>query len=205
MRGGRLLRNRDEIVGLPTDLERVRTILARVGKGPIAAFAIKPVRSRFVLMKQASTHHGTVVVEHVIDAPVSRVYAAFANSKEREAWGAPSDSTAYYYEEADFRVGGRDIARCGAKSDPRFIVEARYVDITHERRVVWTETIREADHALAANVTTLELISEGNRTRLTVTVQVTSFVGEDMISNTKSGHTGSLASMALHIEQSPSR
>jgi uncharacterized protein YndB with AHSA1/START domain len=153
-------------------------------------------------MSITSTHHGTVVVEGVIEAPASRVYVAYCDSKARETWGAPSDSATFYYEEADFRVGGRDVARCGAKTDPRFIVESRYIDIVPEDRVVWTETIREADKTLAANITTLELLPDAGRTRLKVTVQVTSFVGEGMIANTKAGHAGSLANMARYFERS---
>lgn len=156
-------------------------------------------------MSISSTHHGTVVIEGVISAPVAQVYASFSDPKAREAWGAPSDTATFYYEEADFRVGGRDIARCGAKTDPRFIVESRYVDVVPERRVVWTETIREADNTLAVNITTLELITDANRTRLKVTVQVTSFVGESMIANTKAGHTGSLANMARYFESTNTR
>lgn len=153
-------------------------------------------------MTDVTTHHGTVVVEHRINAPVARVWAAFANAKERERWGAPSDTAVFLYEEADFRVGGRDVARCGAKEDPRFRVEARYVDIVPERRVVWTETISEAgQRMLAANLTTLEITPDRTATRLRVTVQVTSFVGAGMVENTKAGHTGSLASMARHLEK----
>jgi uncharacterized protein YndB with AHSA1/START domain len=152
-------------------------------------------------MPIASTHHGTVVVEGVIDAPASQVYAAYADPKAREAWGAPSDTATFYYEEADFRVGGRDVARCGPKTDPRFTVESRYVDIVPERRIVWTETIREADKTLAASLTTLELVPDARRTRLKVTAQVTSFVGDGMIANTRAGHTGSLANMARFFEK----
>lgn len=152
-------------------------------------------------MEPSSTFHGTVSVNETIDAPIARVYAAFADPKLREAWGAPSDSATFFYEEADFRVGGRDIARCGAKSDPRFIVEARYIDITPEQRVVWVEVIKEVDQTLATNITTLMLTTDGTKTQLTVTVQVTSFVGEGMIQNTKAGHAGSLKNMARYLEQ----
>jgi hypothetical protein len=77
-------------------------------------------------MTGSTTHHGTVVVEQTIGTPVARAYAAFADAKERESWGAPSDTAVFRYEECSFRVGGRDIAICGAKADPRFRVEARF-------------------------------------------------------------------------------
>jgi uncharacterized protein YndB with AHSA1/START domain len=152
-------------------------------------------------MVNHSTEHGTITVERTLDAPVSRVYAAYADPKARQSWGAPSDTATFTYEQADFRVGGRDLARCGPKEDPRFRVEARYVDIVRERRVVATETIREIERLLATNITTVELSPEGERTHVKVTVQVTSFVGPDMIKHTRAGHEGSLASMARYVEQ----
>ena len=151
-------------------------------------------------MTDVSTDHGTVVVERTLDVPVSRVFSAFADAKERASWGAPSDTAVFIYDEANFSVGGRDLARCGAKEDPRYRVEARYLDIVGERRVVWTETIHEVDRLLATNITTLELLPDGPGTRLKVTVQVTSFVGVGMIESTKAGHEGSLANMARHLE-----
>jgi uncharacterized protein YndB with AHSA1/START domain len=151
-------------------------------------------------MSAISTDHGTITVERILDAPVARVYAAFADPKAREAWAAPSDTAVFAYDEVDFRVGGRDLARCGPREDPRFRVEARYVDIVPERRVVSTETIRDIDRLLAVNITALELRAEGDRTHVKITVQVTSFVGPDMIKHTKAGHEGSLAGMARYLE-----
>jgi uncharacterized protein YndB with AHSA1/START domain len=154
-----------------------------------------------LIMTDISTDHGTVVVERTLDVPVSRVYAALADAKERAGWAAPSDTAVFIYDETNFSVGGRDLARCGAKEDPRYRVEARYLDIVGERRVVWTETIHEADKLLATNITTVELMPDGERTRLKMTVQVTSFTGAGMIDNTEAGHKGSLANMARHLEQ----
>jgi uncharacterized protein YndB with AHSA1/START domain len=94
-----------------------------------------------------------------------------------------------------------DLIRCGAKDDPRYRVEVRYIDIVAERRVVWTETIRDPDKVLATNITALEFMPDGQRTRLKVTVQVTSFAGAGMIQNTKAGHEGSLAGMARYLER----
>jgi uncharacterized protein YndB with AHSA1/START domain len=145
--------------------------------------------------------HATVVVERTVNAPLSLVYRAIADIGERTKWGAPSETAVVIYDEADFRVGGRDLFRCGAKADPRYRVETRYVDIVAERLVVQTEVIHEGDKLLAANVTTLELMPDGACTRVKVTAQVASFVGPAMIESTKAGHEGSLASMARHVER----
>lgn len=108
-------------------------------------------------------------------------------------------SSVFIYDETDFCVGGRDLARRGAREDPRFRVEARCIEIAYERRVVWTETIREIDKLLAVNITTLEFQPDGPRTRVKVTVQVTSFASAGMIHNTKAGHEGSLANMVHYL------
>lgn len=159
-------------------------------------------------MAGISTDHGTVVVERVLDVPLARAYGAFADATQRARWGSPSDTAAFIYDAADFRVGGLDVIRCGPKQDPRFRVAARYIDIVPEQRVVWSEAISESprdgrliDAPLAANLTTVELFQQGPRTRVKVTVQVTSFVGAAMIDNTRDGHTGSLANMARILER----
>jgi len=151
-------------------------------------------------MTNTATDHGTIVVEQTINVPVARSYGAFAKATEREAWAAPSDTAAFIYDETDFRVGGRDVARCGAKADPRFRVETRYVDIVPMQRIVSTETIHEVDKLLAVNITTIEFVPDDQRTRMKITVQVTSFVGKAMIENTKAGHAGSLRNMAHYLE-----
>jgi uncharacterized protein YndB with AHSA1/START domain len=152
-------------------------------------------------MPDSATDHGTVVVEQAIDVPPARAFAAFADASERTSWSAPSDTATFIYDETDFRIGGRDVARCGAKNDPRFRVETRYIDIAPPRRVVSTETIHEIDKPLAVNITTIEFLADGAGTRVKVTAQVTSFVGQAMIENTKAGHTGALANMARYLEQ----
>lgn len=152
-------------------------------------------------MAGIATDHGTVVVERVLDVPLARAYGAFADVAERARWGSPSEGVAFIYDAADFRVGGVDVIRCGPRQDPRFHVEARYIDIVPQRRVVWTEAIRELQTPLAANLTTLEFFPQGERTLVKVTVQVASFVGPGMIANTRDGHTGSLANMARFLER----
>ena len=153
-------------------------------------------------MLKETLNHGTVVVERTIHVPVARAYSAFADAKERSIWAAPSDTSVFIYDETDFRIGGRDVARCGARDDPRFRVESCYIDIVPEQRVVTVETIRELGKLLALNLTTVEFLAEDQATRLKVTVQVLSFMGQSMITNTKDGHSGSLANLAVYLEKS---
>lgn len=152
-------------------------------------------------MAQNQIHHGTVVVERTIHVPTERVFAAYADADERARWAAPSDTAVFIYDETDFRVGGRDVARCGAKDDPRFRVESTYAHIAQHQCIVTTDTVQEGISLLSANLNTIEFFDEGNDTRVKITVQVTSFVGDEMIESTRSGNEGSLANMARYLEQ----
>jgi uncharacterized protein YndB with AHSA1/START domain len=156
-------------------------------------------------MTDNSTHHGTVVFERTYDAPIARVYAAFADPVARASWSAPSDTAIFLYDETDFRIGGRDVFRCGSRSDPRYRGETYYHNIAPERRIVSTEVIDELDKRLSVAVTTLELEREGERTKLKLTVQVVSLDGPGMIEGTKTGYAGALDNLGRYLEPPPSK
>ena len=66
-------------------------------------------------MSERSVTHNTFVLERTYDAPVARVFAAFADWKAKKLWfGGPPD-----WEEVeahmDFRVGGREVSKGGPK------------------------------------------------------------------------------------------
>jgi uncharacterized protein YndB with AHSA1/START domain len=152
-------------------------------------------------MADNSTHHGTVVFERTYDAPISCVYAALADPVARANWSAPSDTSIFVYDETDFRVGGRDIFRCGSSSDPRYRGETHYHDIVPERRIVSTEVVDELDKRLSADVITVELERAGERTKLKLTVQIVSLDGPEMIEGTKSGYTDALDNLGRYLPQ----
>jgi uncharacterized protein YndB with AHSA1/START domain len=156
-------------------------------------------------MTDNSTHHGTVVFERTYDAPISCVYAALADPVARASWSAPSDTSIFIYDETDFRVGGRDVFRCGSSSDPRYRGETRYHDIVPGRRIVSTEVVDELDKRLSAAVITVELERAGESTKLKLTVQIVSLDGPGMIEGTKAGYTGALDNLGRYLERPSSK
>src|SRR3981081_56775 len=151
-------------------------------------------------MTDNSTDHGTVVFERTYNAPISCVYAALADPVARANWSAPSETSIFMYDETDFRVGGRDIFRCGSKSDPRYRGETPYHDIVPERRIVSTEVGDELDKRLSVAVIPLELEREGERTKLKLTVQIVALDGHGMIEGTKAGYTDALDNLGRYLE-----
>jgi uncharacterized protein YndB with AHSA1/START domain len=142
--------------------------------------------------------HATIKLEHSYSASLERVFSEFADPVARARWSAPSDD-ALIYDEADFRVDGKDIFHCGPKGDPKFRGETRYLVIVPNARVVSSETVDIDGQHLAVSLTTLDFDSTEDATILTVTVQIVSFVGPDMIHAYESGNKSALKNLSLHL------
>jgi uncharacterized protein YndB with AHSA1/START domain len=150
-------------------------------------------------MPLATTLHTTLVFEREISAPIEEVFAAFADPVARTEWGAPSDTAVVIYDEADFREGGQDCFRCGSKADPNIYGTTRYLEIIANRRVVSSETIVTGGKRLCASLTTLELTPDGEKTRLKSTIQLASFIGEDMVKGHQTGNNASLDKLVQYF------
>jgi uncharacterized protein YndB with AHSA1/START domain len=152
-------------------------------------------------MSEHTTHHATIVIERTFDAPTQRVFAALSDPVARARWSAPSDTAVIIYDEADFRVGGRDIFRCGAKNDPRYRGETHYRNIVPNRRIVSTETVDELDTRLSVALTTVELEPDGELTKLKLTVQLAALGDPRMIDGTRTGYAGALDNLARFLDR----
>ena len=89
--------------------------------------------------------------------------------------------------------------RCGPKGDPKFRGETRYLDIVPNARVVSSETVDVDGQRLAVALTTLDFASTKDGTNLTVTIQMVSFVGPDMVHSYESGNKSALKNLSLHL------
>jgi uncharacterized protein YndB with AHSA1/START domain len=143
-------------------------------------------------MSESTTVHATLIFERIVPAPCNQVFTAYADVDERKKWGAPSDNTALVYDQADFREGGEDAFRCGSKSNPNIHGATRYLDVVANRRIVSTETISVDGRRLCVSLSTLELNPDGDHTKLKSTIQLVSFVGQDMVKGHENGTNASL-------------
>ncbi len=143
-------------------------------------------------MSESAAFHATLFFERMIPATCDQVFTAYADVDQRKKWGAPSEKTALIYDQADFREGSGDSFRCGAKANPDIHGATRYLDILINRRIVSTETISMDGRRLCASLQTLELDPVGDSTQLKSTIQLVSFVGQDMVKGHESGTNASL-------------
>ena len=147
--------------------------------------------------------HATITLQHSYSAPRERVFSEFADPLARARWSVPSNDE-LVYDEADFQIGGKDVFQCGPNGDPKFRGETRYLDIVPNSRVVSSETVDVDGQRLAVALTTLDFESTEDGTNLTVTIQMVSFVGTDMIHSYESGNKSALRNLSEHLSNIPS-
>ena len=150
-----------------------------------------------------NSQHATITLQHSYSAPPEQVFSEFADPGARARWSAPSNDE-LIYDEADFQIGGKDVFRCGPEGNLKFRGETRYLDIVPNARVVSSETVDLDGQRLAVALTTLDFEPTEHGTDLTVTVQLVSFVGPDMIHSYESGNKSALKNLSEHLNNIPS-
>jgi ketosteroid isomerase-like protein/uncharacterized protein YndB with AHSA1/START domain len=154
--------------------------------------------------KRGMVQQATIKLQHSYPAPPERVFSEFADPVARARWSAPSKD-ALIYDETDFRLGGKDVFRCGPKGNPKFRGETRYLNIVTDALVVSSETVDVEGQRLAVALTTLDFEPAEEGTNLTVTIQIVSFAGPDMIHGYESGNKSALKNLSLHLSDMSSR
>jgi uncharacterized protein YndB with AHSA1/START domain len=119
-------------------------------------------------MTARSTEHASFAIERVYDAPVARIFAAWADPAAKTTWfGGPKEGDAIY--ELDFRVGGREHSSGGTPDGTVYTYDALYHDIAPEQRIVYTYEMTMGGQRISVSVASVELAAEGDGTRLTLT------------------------------------
>ncbi|HEY3786951.1 MAG TPA: SRPBCC domain-containing protein [Steroidobacteraceae bacterium] len=136
--------------------------------------------------------HATLHLERTCEAPVERVFAVFADPVARAEWGAPSETVAFVYDEADFREGGRDVFRCGDKANPQYRGVTTYLQIVPDQRIISSEVVETHGQKLLVTLATIVFQPNARGTTVSLTAQLTSLAGEDMLEGAKFGHNASL-------------
>jgi uncharacterized protein YndB with AHSA1/START domain len=142
--------------------------------------------------------HATITLERSYRAPLERVFSEFADPVARSRWSPPSNDV-LIYDETDFRVGGRDVFRCGPQNDPKFRGETSYHVIVPNKRVVSNETLDADGQRLAVSLNTLDFEATGEGTNLKLTIQIVSLCGAGMIEGYESGNKSALENLSSHL------
>ena len=151
-------------------------------------------------MTDRSTRHATFTIERTYDAPAARVFAAWEDIEARARWAVPAGDEIAFVE-TNFRVGGRDVSRCGPAGDLSFRIETFYQDIVRDERIVLTETVADSNALLSVSLMTVEFHPVAARTRLILTNQMVALDGSDMAEGSESGWGEVLDNLALELQR----
>lgn len=146
--------------------------------------------------------HATLHFEREIAAPVGEVFSAFEDASARAVWSVSANDT-LIYDSHDFREGQDDRFRCGPKDDPNIDGKTHYFEIVRNRRIVASEELGSGGMRLAVSLITTEFRDLGNTTKVECSVQIVSFVGQEMIRGYEDGHQGALNGLSRFFGNSP--
>ncbi|MDX6226908.1 MAG: hypothetical protein QOI76_298 [Frankiales bacterium] len=119
-------------------------------------------------MTDRTVEHSTFIVERTYSALPARVFAAFADPAKKARWFGPDDDNVVTL---DFRVGGVESMSGDIEGGPSFRYDAVYQDIVADQRIVYTYDMHLDGRRISVSVATIELVPEGERTRLILTEQ----------------------------------
>ena len=135
-------------------------------------------------MTEPPATHSSFTLERSYPRPPEAVFAAIADPAKKRRWFAESDHHDVLDYESDFRVGGPERLRyrfTGETPVKGMIIanEGRFEDIVPGRRVVTSGSMWLMDACVSASLVTMEIVPEGDGTRLTCTFQGAFFEGSD--------------------------
>lgn len=142
----------------------------------------------------------TLTFDRRVSAPLATLYAAWTSPAARAVWAAPAPSVTVEFLEADSRVGGREVSLCKVAGEPDIRVEAGWLDLVPEARTVGYEVVSREGRNLSAALVTAGFAPDGEGSRITVTVQLSS-LAEDMADGYRQGFDAGMANLGAVAER----
>ena len=140
-------------------------------------------------MKARTVQHATFVIEANYDAPVDRVYAAFADPALKRRWFGDAEGWKDVTYDLDFRVGGSERSRSREPGGGQvYLYQGRYHDIVPNGRIVVAYDMTVDGKQLSSSLATVEFLpADGNKTRLIYTEQAAYLDGADKPEDREAG------------------
>lgn len=142
----------------------------------------------------------TLTFSRDIAAPLSVLWQAWTAPAARAVWAAPTPSVAVEFLEADTRVGGREVSLCKVEGQSDIRCEHGWLELQPMTRSVSYEVLSSESTTQSAALVTAHLSGDDARSRLVVTVQLSS-LGEDMAAGYRAGFTAGLNNLAAAAER----
>uniref|UniRef100_UPI0025EE1308 SRPBCC family protein n=1 Tax=uncultured Nitratireductor sp. TaxID=520953 RepID=UPI0025EE1308 len=114
----------------------------------------------------------------------------------RAVWAAPTPSVSVEFLEADTRVGGREVSLCKVEGQPDIRCECGWLELEPALRSVNYEVISSGGVTQSAALVTADFSGTDDRSRLVLTVQLSSSQTENMEAGYRQGFDAGLDNLA---------
>lgn len=144
---------------------------------------------------ETMNRHATLTFEREVAAPPSTLWLAWTDPAARAVWAAPSPAVTVEIVESETRVGGREISLCKVADEPDIVCENGWLVLQPPLRSVSYEVISCEGVAQSAALVTAVISGAEERSRLSVTVQLSS-LAEDMEAGYREGFGAGVENLA---------
>lgn len=155
----------------------------------------RPGSEAFAAPLEGPNRFATLTFERELAVPVSTLWQAWTAPAARAVWAPPSPSVTVEFLEADTRVGGREVSLCKVAGQPDIRCEGGWLELQCELLSVNYEVISSEGATQSAGLITADFADLGERSRLVVTVQLSS-LADDMEAGYRQGFGAGLDNLA---------
>ena len=151
-------------------------------------------------LQQTPGRFATLTFTREVAAPLPTLWQAWTAPAARAVWAAPTPAVTVEFLEADTRVGGREVSLCKVAGAPDIRCECGWLAITPAARSVNYEVVSTSGETQSAALVTADFSGDGARSRLVVTVQLSSLAG-NMEAGYRQGFDAGLGNLAGTAER----
>jgi uncharacterized protein YndB with AHSA1/START domain len=148
-----------------------------------------------------TAQHATFVIDRTFEASPAQVFNAFADPTEKARWFVGPESWRSSDHSLDFRVGGREHLSSLAPNGVTHVYGAIYQDIVPDRRIVSSYEMHLGEQRISVSLSTIELIPEGDHTRLILTEQDAFLDGTEVPGDRERGTHELLDNLAAELRR----
>jgi uncharacterized protein YndB with AHSA1/START domain len=144
--------------------------------------------------------HSTFRVVRHYPRPPARVFDAFSDKEQVRRWRVEGDGFNIREFLYDFRVDGGEVTRFAFGNGPEIHLDARFLDIVHDERIVFSYRMAAGANPMSVSLTTVEFHASGTGTDLIHTEQGVYFGGPDEAKGREEGTRFLLEQLARTLD-----
>lgn len=148
-----------------------------------------------------SVQHASFVIERVLKATPSQVFAAWADPESKAHWFVGPDNWKKSDHRLEFRVGGREHVSGGPKGGPIHHFDAVYQDIVSDTRIIYTYDMHLDVTRISVSLATVEFKPTADGTRLIFTEQDVFLDGYDDAASRERGSRDLLDNLNTYLQR----